>query len=99
LHRDQHNPAAALPVLDRDDERSGRAHWDAVKRALADDVARRDLDAAQLTAEERVLMGLRMGALAPRTEATERELDERGRQQAQLHQRWRDLQASRGAGA
>jgi hypothetical protein len=72
-----------------------RSHWDAVKRAFASDSQQRDLDAAQLTAEARVYMGLRMGASAPITPESELELEQRGIDQAQLHVRWRKLQARR----
>jgi hypothetical protein len=80
-------------------EARGRSHWDAVKQAFAVDELQRNLDAAQLTAEERVLLGLRMGAATPATLAGEREFEQCGIAKAQLHVRWRELQARRGRDA
>jgi len=73
-----------------------RAHWDAVRRAFADDERQRDLDAALLTEEERVLLGLRMGASSVAAEPTELELQQHGMAKARLHTRWRELQIARG---
>jgi hypothetical protein len=40
-----------------------------------------------------------MGASVPRTAASEQEFEQRGVAQAQLHVRWRKLQAQRGRSA
>ena len=72
-----------------------RAHWDAVARGFAEDARLRDIDAAQLTAEERIRIALDMGAWGPETEATRRDLEQCSAAQAQLHVRWRTLQAKR----
>ncbi len=72
-----------------------RAHWEAVGRAFAEDARLRVLDAARLTPEERMRIGFEMGASIPEAEAARDELDRRGATQAQLHERWRALQAKR----
>ena len=72
-----------------------RTHWESVARAFAEDARLRDVDAARLTAEERMRIGLQMGAATPETEAMRDELDEQSAGQAQLHVRWRELQARR----
>lgn len=76
--------------------RTDRGHWGAVKAAFEADAAAREADAARMTAEERVVLGLRMGAAAPRTAATELELQRLASEQGLLHARWRFLQARRG---
>lgn len=48
-----------------------------------------------MTAEERVMLGLRMGASAPRTAATEAEFERLALAQGELHARYRQLQAKR----
>jgi hypothetical protein len=73
-----------------------RAHWDAVARAFADDERQRDRDAARLTEQERVLLGLRMGASSGAAGPTELELQQQGLAKARLHTRWRELQLARG---
>jgi hypothetical protein len=73
-----------------------RSHWDAAKRAFAQDAHARDLDAARLTPEERARLGLQMGAASLGSPATDLELEQRGLAKAQLHVRWRKLQARRG---
>lgn len=73
-----------------------RGHWEAVQSAFEADALAREADAARMTPEERVLLGLRMGAAAPRTAATELELQRLASEQALLHARWRWLKARRG---
>ena len=78
--------------------RERHSHWDAVKRAFEEDANQRNLDAAKLTAEQRVRMGLRMGGKVAGTWPDEpRELERQAIAKAGLHARWRELQAARGA--
>lgn len=73
----------------------GKEHWQAVRRAFEADAGAREDDAAAMTAEERVMLGLRMGASAPRTPAIEAELDRLALAQGELHARYRRIQAKR----
>ena len=77
----------------------GKRHWDAVRTAFAADAGAREQDAAALTAEQRVLIGLEMGAVAPRTPETEQELERIGLAQAELHFRWQRLKEKRASRA
>lgn len=72
-----------------------RAHWAAVREAFLDDAKRRDRDAARLTPAQRLLLGLEMGAAMPQHEPSEHERAAAGFAKAQLHVRWRKLQAAR----
>ena len=72
-----------------------KEHWHAVRRAFEVDAAAREDDAAAMTAEERVMLGLRMGAAAPRTPAIDAELERLALAQGELHARYRRLQAKR----
>ena len=73
----------------------GGGDWDAIKKAFEADALARQQDAARLSAADRVLLGLRMELTAPRTTATDRELDRVASEQALLHARWRWLEARR----
>jgi hypothetical protein len=74
-------------------------HWAAVRAAFAADAKTREDDAAAMTAEQRVLIGLEMGAAAPRTLETELELERLGLAQAELHFRYDRLKAKRASSA
>lgn len=73
----------------------GGANWDAIKKAFEADALSRQEDASRLSAADRVLLGLRMEMTAPRTTATEQELERVASEQGLLHARWRWLEARR----
>jgi hypothetical protein len=75
----------------------GGGDWDAIKKAFEADALARQQSAAQLTAEDRVLLGLRTGAAAPgAAPVSERALERLAGEQALLHARWRWLETRRG---
>lgn len=75
---------------------SDDASWDAFQRAFAEDEATRTHDTMRLHAEERVMLGLRMGVLAHPQAPTDAELEQLGREKARLHERLLALGARRG---
>jgi hypothetical protein len=75
----------------------GKRHWSAVRAAFAADAQVREQDAAALTVEQRILIGLQMGSSAPRTPETEQELERIGLAQAELHFRWQRLKEKHGS--
>jgi hypothetical protein len=73
-----------------------RRHWNAVAQAFAEDERQRALDAAMLTPEQRILLGLEMGALTSDDAASEEEWFSSSVVKAQLHSRWREIQSAHG---
>jgi len=73
----------------------GGGDWDAIKKAFEADALARQRDAAQLSAGDRVLHGLRMELVAPHRAATDQEIERIASEQALLHARWRWIEARR----
>lgn len=77
-------------------EARDREHFDAVARAFAEDARRRQVEADARDVLDRMRQGYALGQVATRRVETAAELDRRALAQAELHARWRALQAKRG---
>ena len=68
-----------------------RRHFERVRAAKAEEARERMLEAIATSPIQRIIEGLELGELAPRSDATESALDRRALEQAELQRRARRL--------